>query len=69
MDGILHIVSKDKDYWKNRKVGNIPAGEDTLELTGGKKQDALLKTEPSVRENFIRELYAISGKRRNNVPN
>mgnify|MGYP000340947318 CR=1 FL=1 len=71
MDGILHIVSKDKDYWKNRKVGNITAGEDTLELTGGKKQEilgfggcfnelgwaALLKTEPSVRENFIRELY------------
>lgn len=75
MDGILHIVSKDKDYWKNRKVGNIPAGEDTLELTGGKKQeilgfggcfnelgwDALLKTEPSVRENFIRELYGKEG--------
>ena len=83
MDGILHIVCKDKDYWKNRKVGNITAGEDTLELTGGKKQeilgfggcfnelgwDALQKTEPSVRENFIRELYAISGKHRNTVPN
>ena len=38
MDGILHIVSKDKDYWKNRKVGNITAGEDTLELTGGKNR-------------------------------
>lgn len=71
MNEVIHIVSKEKDYWKKEEVEKDRMYEDTLELTGEKRQeilgfggcfnelgwDALQKTKEEVREGFLKELY------------
>lgn len=75
MNEVIHIVSKEKDYWKKEEVEKDRMYEDTLELTGEKRQeilgfggcfnelgwDALQKTKEEVREGFLKELYGAEG--------
>ena len=41
MNEVIHIVSKEKDYWKKEEVEKDRMYEDTLELTGEKRQEIL----------------------------
>ena len=41
MNEVIHIVSKEKDYWKKEEVERDRMYEDTLELTGEKRQEIL----------------------------
>lgn len=75
MNEVIHIVSKEKDYWKKEEVERDRMYEDTLELTGEKRQeilgfggcfnelgwDALQKTKEEVRQEFLKELYGAEG--------
>lgn len=79
MEQILHIVSKDRSFWKTVPVVEHESSEDTLEVTGEYGQeilgfggcfnemgwDALQKVEKSLREDFIKELYGTDGCRFN----
>ncbi|MCY6957646.1 glycoside hydrolase family 30 protein [Clostridium brassicae] len=75
MKTIIHVESREKEYWKEQKIHLSEIYEDTLNLTAEKGQevlgfggcfnelgwDALKKVEAEVRENFIKELYSKEG--------
>lgn len=75
MEKVLHIVSKDSGYWQTQHINEQKIFEDTLELTGGKKQavlgfggcfnelgwEALKKTDKAVQDEFLEELYGKEG--------
>lgn len=72
---ILHIISKENNYWQTKKVNNDFIFEDTLEITEAKKQhilgfggcfnelgwEALQKVNKPIREKFLKELYSEDG--------
>ncbi|WP_124065450.1 glycoside hydrolase family 30 protein [Clostridium sp. E02] len=73
---IMQVTSKKDNYWQIKDLScGGPCFEDYLEVTKERKQEilgfggcfnemgweALQKTEPSVRENFIRELFGEEG--------
>ncbi len=75
MNNVLHIVSKENDYWKSKEVNQNISSEDTLETTGVKKQeilgfgacfnelgwDALNKIDKEKRDMYIKELFSEEG--------